>query len=110
LSGLPLDLPAHPVEGDSHSWHLYILRVRDDAPLGRDALFAGLAERGITCSVHYTPLHEFTYWRETYDLEPQHFPAAARAGAGAISLPLFPTMTDAQQDHVVASLRDLLGG
>lgn len=110
LAGLPIDLPADAPEGDSHSWHLFIIRVAENAKMNRDELFAHLAERGITCSVHYTPLHNFTYWRETYDLKSQNFPESTRAGNAAISLPMYVEMPDEQIDYVIAALRDALDG
>lgn len=108
LSDLPLDLPAEAPDGETHSWHLFVIKIRPDAPLDRDAVFAELGRRGIVCSVHYRPLHRMTYWREQYDLHVQHFPNAERAFAGAISLPLYVGMTDEEIDFVCSSLRQVL--
>ena len=110
LAGLPLILPPAAPEGDLHSRHLYIVRTTPASPLGRDALIAALQERGIGCSVHYTPLHRMSYWRESCDLEPQHFPNAEAIGQSCVSLPLFMAMSDEELDYVANALRDLLGG
>ena len=108
LAGLPLNLPACPPENDIHSWHLFIIRTRPDSPITRDELFTQLLEAGITCSVHYSPLHKFTYWRETYDLHASDFPESERSGNNVISLPMYPGMPEEETDYVMAVLREQL--
>lgn len=110
LSDLPVDFQSDAAAGDLHAWHLFIIRLRPDCTVDRDTAFELLKARGVSCSVHYVPLHAFTYWRERYGLEAQHFPAADRAGRTALSLPLFVGMSDAEFDHVVASVRAVLAG
>ena len=108
LEDLPVHLPADAPAGDVHSWHLFVVKIDPDAGKSRDEVFAEMGQRGVVCSVHYTPLHRLSYWRETYDLQAQHFPNAERAFAGAISLPLYVGMTDAEIEYVVSSLREIL--
>ena len=67
-----------------------------------------MAEQGITCSVHFIPLHRHPYWRDTYGLTPEMFPNAEAIFRGNVSLPLFTRMTDADQDRVIAAVRGLL--
>jgi dTDP-4-amino-4,6-dideoxygalactose transaminase len=64
---------------------------------------------GIGTSVHYRPLHEMTYWKERYHCEPGEFAVASRYFAGAVTLPLFAGMTDAQVDRVAAVVHEILG-
>jgi dTDP-4-amino-4,6-dideoxygalactose transaminase len=49
-----------------------------------------------------------TYWNERYHYEPRDFPVASRYFAGAVTLPLFAGMTDAEVDRVVAVVREIL--
>ena len=49
-----------------------------------------------------------TYWRERYGSKPDDFPVASRYFAGAVTLPLFPGMTDGEVDRVVAAVRNIL--
>ncbi|MGI9356104.1 MAG: DegT/DnrJ/EryC1/StrS family aminotransferase, partial [Rhizobiaceae bacterium] len=58
LAGLPLTLPPCPCEGDTHSWHLYVVRLTNDAPCNRDHLIYEMKKRGVRTSVHYRPLHK----------------------------------------------------
>ena len=110
LVGLPLILPSAASTDDYHSRHLYIVRTTDASPLDRDALIEGLQARNIGVSVHYTPLHRMTYWQESCGLQAGAFPNAEAIGESCVSLPLFPGMTEEEQDYVVDALEELLGG
>lgn len=110
LSTLPLILPAD-ADGDAgsvHSWHLYVVRLRENAKLTRDELIQKLSDRGIGTSVHYIPLHRHPYWRDTYNLQPQQYPVADAAYQAMLSLPLYTKMTDADQTRVIDALKELL--
>jgi dTDP-4-amino-4,6-dideoxygalactose transaminase len=109
LAHLPIIAPPRPEDGDRHAWHLYVLRLRDGAPLQREALIAKLYAAGIGCSVHYIPLHLQPYWRERYGLTPQQFPHSQRAFETMLSLPLYTRMTDADLQRVVDALDNALG-
>ena len=107
--GLPVILPPAPTPGDTHAWHLYVLRLSDASPLGRDALIERLYAQGIGCSVHYIPLHLQPYWRERYGLKPAQFPHSQRAYEQMLSLPLYSKMTPEQVARVIAAVTDALG-
>lgn len=109
LASLPLDCPARAPADSLHSWHLFPIRLHDSAPITRDDLIAALTARGIGTSVHYRPLHQMAYWRERYGCAPGDFAEADRYFAGAVSLPLFPDMTDSEVDRVTGALHELLG-
>jgi len=88
--------------------HLYVIRV-DPVVAGRSRgeVFAALRAQGIGVNVHYIPVHTQPYYQRqgfcTGD-----FPEAERYYAEAISLPMYATLTDAQQDAVVAALTQAL--
>ncbi|MBP8143834.1 MAG: DegT/DnrJ/EryC1/StrS family aminotransferase [Inhella sp.] len=108
LAGLPVILPPQPLPGDEHPWHLYVLRLRPEARLGRDALIEALFARGIGCSVHYIPLHQHPYWRDRYALAAADFPHSQAAYEAMLSLPLYSRMTEQDAERVVGALRELL--
>jgi dTDP-4-amino-4,6-dideoxygalactose transaminase len=108
LADLPLRLPADAGPGCSHAWHLYVVRLRDDAPLGRNALIGKLAERGIGTSVHFIPLHRQPVWRDSCRLSPAQFPVAEQAYQRMLTLPLYTKMSDADQQRIVDDLKELL--
>ena len=86
-----------------------MLRLADNAPIGRDALIEQLFAAGIGCSVHYIPLHLQPYWRDRYALRPEQFPHSQRAYERMLSLPLYTRMTDADVTRVVTAVRRALG-
>jgi dTDP-4-amino-4,6-dideoxygalactose transaminase len=108
LADLPLILPPMPAAGELHSWHLYVVRLKDDAGISRDALIEALFAAGIGCSVHYIPLHLHPYWRERYDLKAADFPHSQKAYEQMLSLPLYTRMSTADVDRVVQALRGAL--
>lgn len=107
LKELPLIIPQqHP---DSYSgMHLYIIRLQLDLiNTTHQAVFAGLRARGISVNLHYIPVHTQPYYQQLGFKQGQ-FPHAESYYQEAISLPMFPTLTEAQQDQVVAALKELL--
>lgn len=108
LQGLCLRLPAHPPAGDMHAWHLYIIRLNDQAPVSRDEFINKMADAGIGASVHFIPLHLHPYWRDTYKLRPEDFPNATSAYEHVVSLPLYTRMTNEDQHRVIRAARRIL--
>jgi dTDP-4-amino-4,6-dideoxygalactose transaminase len=108
LSGLPLLLPADAPAGGTHAWHLYVVRLTDDARIERDELIRQLSICGIGTSVHYIPLHRHPYWRDRYQLCAEQFPEADAAYHRMLSLPLYTKMTDDDQRRVIHALQELL--
>ncbi len=106
LADLPLILPPRPQHaGDLHSWHLYVIRLSDEATVNRDQLIDSLFADGIGVSVHYIPLHLHPYWKDRYDLRAEQFPHSQKAYERMVSLPLYTRMTDADVERVIAAVR-----
>jgi len=109
LAVLPLVLPADDVSGGSHSWHLFVIRLEDDAKMSRDELIELLSDKGIGTSVHYVPLHRQPYWRDKYSLTNDIFVEADKAYLSMISIPLYTSMTNDQQEYIIQVLQGALG-
>jgi UDP-4-amino-4,6-dideoxy-N-acetyl-beta-L-altrosamine transaminase len=108
LAPLPLVLPWQHPDGLS-SWHLYVVRLRlDRIRRGHREVFEALRAAGIGVNLHYIPVHTQPYYR-ALGFSSGQFPEAERYYAEAVTLPLFPAMTDADQERVVAALAELLG-
>lgn len=106
LGGLPVrmqHMPANTSVAD-HAHHLFCISLSANAKRTRDDLMNALAAKQIGFSVHFIPIYEFTHTREEYDFPQANFPHTAEYFAGALSLPLYPTLTNAQQDEVIATL------
>jgi dTDP-4-amino-4,6-dideoxygalactose transaminase len=110
LAGLPLVLPPPAPAGDMHSWHLYVVRLGDSAPVGRDRFIELLYAARIGCSVHYTPLHLQPYWRDRYRLTAEQFPHSQHAYERMLSLPMYSRMGEAEVQRVAQAARDCLLG
>jgi dTDP-4-amino-4,6-dideoxygalactose transaminase len=112
LADLPeLQLPADPgaATGVQHAWHLFVVRLRPGhLRIDRDAFVEALRGRNIGTSVHFIPLHLHPYYRHALGCGPETCPRATAAYRGALSLPLYPRMTDDDVDDVIAAVRDIV--
>ena len=111
LAGLPLHLPTWVPGPDStarSSWHLYVVEVVPALGVAdRATVFARMRAAGIGVNVHYEPIPLQPYYRGLGFQEGQ-FPAAEAYAAQALSIPLYPLLTDLEQDYVVAQLSKAL--
>jgi UDP-4-amino-4,6-dideoxy-N-acetyl-beta-L-altrosamine transaminase len=109
LAGLPVVTPyQHP---NSYSgYHLYVVRLRLEA-LHRShrQVFDALHGAGIGVNLHYIPVHLQPYYR-ALGFGPGQYPASEAYYAEAITLPLYPALTDAEQAQVVDALAAALSG
>ncbi|AVA36760.1 MULTISPECIES: DegT/DnrJ/EryC1/StrS family aminotransferase [Cupriavidus] len=108
LADLPIVRPPHAAPGDVHSWHLYVIQLDDTVKVGRDQFIERMFAQGIGCSVHYIPMHLHPYWRDTYKLTPEMFPASQRIYEHTVSLPLYTRMTEADVRRVVSAVKEAL--
>ena len=107
LTALPLILPWRHPDGYS-GLHLYVVRVPfADAGRRHLEIFQAMRERDIGVNLHYIPVHTQPYYR-SLGFEPGDYPEAERYYSEAISLPMFPTLTEPEQDAVVTALREAL--
>ena len=90
--------------GNTHVWHLYVIRVAE-----RDRVLEALHDKGIGAGIHYPfPLHQTGAYRAS--APDGAFPVAERRAGEILSLPLFPGISDAQQEAVVSALLEARAG
>jgi dTDP-4-amino-4,6-dideoxygalactose transaminase len=95
---------------DRHALHLYVVRIdAERAGADRDAYQRALREEQIGTSIHFLPVHRLTYYRERFREQPP-LPAAERAGAEVLSLPLSPAHSDADIADAIEALRRVHAG
>jgi dTDP-4-amino-4,6-dideoxygalactose transaminase len=103
-------LPRAPGFAHRHAWHLYTPLINADAGgCDRDGFMRMMKQRNIGTGLHYRAVHLYPYYRERFGFKPGDFPVAESVGDRIVSLPLFPTMTEAEQDRVVAVMRGIFG-
>ena len=103
LAALPITIPwQHP---DSYSGlHLYVIRLQlDRISKTHRQVFEALRAQGVGVNLHYIPIHTQPYYARM-GFKVGSFPQAERYYSEAISLPMFQTLTNAQQDAVVDAL------
>jgi dTDP-4-amino-4,6-dideoxygalactose transaminase len=108
LSGLPLTLPSMPLKGEMHSWHLYVVQLKQGLPISRDRFIELMYEKGVGCSVHYIPLHLHPYWRDAYRLTPEKFPVSQTIYEQSVSLPIYSRMSNEDIERVVRTIIEIL--
>jgi dTDP-4-amino-4,6-dideoxygalactose transaminase len=97
--------PAYP---HLHAWHLYTPLINPEtAKMDRDAFMQGMKDRNIGTGLHYRAVHLYPYYREQFGFKRGDFPVAETISDRIVSLPLFPLMTDADQDRVIDAMKDL---
>ena len=95
LADLPVVRPPHAPAGFRHGLHLYPVRVAR-----RAEVYAAMRDAGVGVQVHYVPIHQLSVSRPVVG----SFPNADAVYAELLSLPLFPDLTQTEQDEVVAAL------
>jgi perosamine synthetase len=121
-SGLKGVVAPPEAEGARHVYHQYTVRLPEDVAGGRDALQAGLKERGVGSAVYYpTPIHLLAPYRPGFSSTiggPQpgpegnrdwDLPETMRAAAEVLSLPVYPGLTEEQLGRIIDTVNDLAG-
>lgn len=107
LAELPLTRPAVRPDNTS-AFHLYVVRLRADAGAARHReVLDTLRRKGIGVSLHYPAVHLQPYYRGL-GFTPGMYPEAERHAREAVTLPLFPALSESDQDRVIGALRETL--
>jgi dTDP-4-amino-4,6-dideoxygalactose transaminase len=109
LSDLEMvDLPVSKVPPGDHAWHLFPVVLNEKSLISRNDFIQRMADRGIGTSVHYKPMHRLSYYRDYYQLDPSKFPVSEKIWQGTVSLPIFPSMSQEEQNYVIDEVRKIL--
>jgi len=107
LASMPLVLPFQAPSTES-SWHLYTIRIDgEETSLKRLDVYNAMRQQGIGVNVHYIPVHTQPYYRAR-GFKPGDFPQAEKYYESALTLPIHPGLSDAEQDKVVQALGHVL--
>jgi UDP-4-amino-4,6-dideoxy-N-acetyl-beta-L-altrosamine transaminase len=112
LANLPLILPQQTNTDNQSGWHIFVIELKTqegDANRGqtRKAVYDQLVAKGIGVNVHYIPIHLHPFYQQL-GFEYGDFPCAERYYERAITLPLYPSLTQQQQQAVVDALTEIL--
>ena len=108
LANLPVKLPRHPDFAYS-AFHLYVIRLdlAKIAPLSHLEVFQALRNRGILVNLHYIPIHTQPYY-QNLGFVWGGFPHAEEYYRSAISIPIYPTLSESSQAQIIAALEEIL--
>jgi dTDP-4-amino-4,6-dideoxygalactose transaminase len=102
---IPIERP-----GYSHAWHIYAVRLRlEQLTIDRARFASEMQDCGIGTSVHFMPVHLFSYYENRYGYAPSDFPLATAEYERLVSLPIHSRMTDDDVDDVVDAVTTVLG-
>jgi len=90
--------------GGRHVYQLY--SVTFDPEIDRDSVVETLADRGIASKIYFEPVHESTYYWETYEKPVEHLPVTEELSERVLSLPMHPELSTAEIDRVADALAD----
>lgn len=106
LAGVPgVDVPFGETYGES-SYH--IMPVLLPSAVDRSAVIASMKQSKIQTSIHYPPIHLFTYYRSQYNFGDGLLPVTEAIAARELTLPLYPTMSTDDVDAVMEALRQAI--
>ena len=110
LKTLPMIQPLACRREVDHAYHLYVVQIDGTGRLCRQHFFESLRRRQIGAHVHYIPVHLHPYYRRHGGTSVGQCPVAERAYGRILTLPLYPSMSDEEQDDVVRALSDIVAG
>jgi dTDP-4-amino-4,6-dideoxygalactose transaminase len=92
-----------------HAWHLFVIQLNlERLRISRNQFIDALREKQIGASVHFIPLHLHPYYRDTFSYHPDNFPQASAVFERIVSLPIYPSMTEANVRDVIVAVRKLI--
>ncbi|MDF1543971.1 MAG: DegT/DnrJ/EryC1/StrS family aminotransferase [bacterium] len=92
-----------------HGWHLFIIKLHlPRLRIDRDQLLKEMLDYGIECGVHFQPLYEFSFFRDTLALTEEQFPQTSAVSKRVLSLPFYPGLSDSDLEYVCDTLRNVL--
>ena len=89
-----------------HSYHMYLIKIKNDFGISRNKVHEKLFRKGIRTSVHYKPLHMYSYFKNL-KLKNDEFPKSTVAYKELLTLPLFPAIKREHQDYVIENILKL---
>lgn len=101
-------LPKTPAYSHKHAWHLYTPLLNPEvAKMSRDEFMTAMKEKNIGTGLHFRAAHLYPYYREQLGFKLGDFPEAENISERIVSLPLFPSMTDADHDRVLSVMHSI---
>jgi perosamine synthetase len=100
----------HGIKNDRESsWHLFPIRLNlETLTINRAQLIDEMRKNNIGVGVHFMPVHQHIYYKETFNLDDKNYPVSSSVFPRLISLPIYPGMSDEHVNRVIDILTNLL--
>jgi dTDP-4-amino-4,6-dideoxygalactose transaminase len=100
----------HTIKNDRQSsWHLYPVRLNlEKLTINRAQVIEELKKRGVGAGVHFMPVHQHLFYKNTFNLHDKDYPVSAAVFPRLLSLPIYPGMNDHHVDKVINVLVEVL--
>ena len=92
-----------------HSWHLYLVKLRPDLADYRSAIIKRCQKKGVQLAIHGRPVYQFSAFKKLLGNLDGSCPNAEDFGRRVMTLPLYPSMTEAEQSTVIEVLGEVMG-
>lgn len=90
------------------SWHLFPIFLKlEKLRIDRKTFIEMLKERGIGTSVHFIPLYRHPFYRRNFSYDPRDFPNSEWFFEREVSLPIYPSLSEEEQDYVIENIVDI---
>lgn len=104
LKHLDIEFPYEPMF-IKHARHIFPIGI---SPKSRNSVLTQLNEKGIKSTIHFKSLHMHSYYNKKYNYKPESYMRSYIWGEKVISLPIFPGLTDAEQEYVIKTVKEIL--
>jgi UDP-4-amino-4-deoxy-L-arabinose-oxoglutarate aminotransferase len=100
-----VELPEVPAYPHVHSWHLFVIKI---TAMSRGDFMQRLSDYNIGYGIHFPAAHLLTYVKERFPVERGTLPATEAAAERIVSLPLFPSMQEADVSYVCRAIKEIV--
>lgn len=99
----------HVSNAAKHAYHLYPLQIKfDELGISKKTYFEKLKQKGISCQVHYVPVHLQPFYRNNFGFKPGDFPIAEKFYERELSIPMYPSLTENDLNYISKTIIETL--
>ena len=96
-------------DNSEHGWHLFIIKLNlTKLSIDRDKFIHEMSKQQIECGVHFKPIYEFSYYENSFELDPEEYPQTNQVWKRVVTLPLYPTLTLSQVDVICSNIKAIM--
>lgn len=105
-----ISLPQCPLYDYKHAWHQFAIRINPEkAKMSRDDFIEMMKNHNIGTGLQFSAVHLYQFYKNTYGYQEGDFPVSEKVGQTIVSLPLFPCMTESDQERVITAMKKIFG-